>query len=323
MILEGKAIAPRRKNIKPLLQSSRFTDASPTTQLGLPEVNWIKLQDPGSFDDQEEAMANNSNILHSFLDTAPLNNLNAPPRLPPSAMAQQQQPQQTNGNGNGNGMNGMPMMAGQQMDVNLLYQKVMELSEVLKENREKTQGIVNGAEDLATRAAANGTNPTLEEANAEISTARIAELERQLAHEQNKSRILLEEQKENIKLIGDYEHSLGEIVKDVREFSFSVKNEKTNIAKHWNGLLQEEKDAHLETRFSLNESNAKVLRCCEMLREAHRLRAEEEDLPVRLIAGLQNEVRAYRSALGLELEKPEDEYGWEILKDVPNGSGEP
>lgn len=63
-------------------------------------------------------------------------------------MAQQQQ-QSANGNGNGNGMNGLPMIAGQQMDVNLLYQKVVELSEVLRENREKTQGIVNGAEDLA------------------------------------------------------------------------------------------------------------------------------------------------------------------------------
>lgn len=47
---------------------------------------------------------------------------------------------------------GMPMNAGQQMDVNLLYQKVVELSEVLKENREKTQGIVLGAEELAVSA---------------------------------------------------------------------------------------------------------------------------------------------------------------------------
>jgi hypothetical protein len=71
------------------------------------------------------------------------------PRLAPSPMqAQQLQP---NGNGAGmNGMNvGMPMSAGQQMDVNLLMQKVLELSEVLKENREKTAGIIAGAEELA------------------------------------------------------------------------------------------------------------------------------------------------------------------------------
>lgn len=52
-----------------------------------------------------------------------------------------------------NGMNvGVPMSAGQQMDVNMLYQKVVELSEVLKDNREKTQGIVAGAEELAVSA---------------------------------------------------------------------------------------------------------------------------------------------------------------------------
>ena len=56
-------------------------------------------------------------------------------------------------NGGGAGINGMgvglPMNAGQQADVNLVYQKLMELSDVLKDNREKTQGIVKGAEEIA------------------------------------------------------------------------------------------------------------------------------------------------------------------------------
>lgn len=46
-------------------------------------------------------------------------------------------------------MNGMPMIAGQQMDVNFLYQMVVELSEALKANREETAGIIAGAEELA------------------------------------------------------------------------------------------------------------------------------------------------------------------------------
>lgn len=63
-------------------------------------------------------------------------------------MAQQQGA--TNGAGAAaNGMNGMPSNAGQQMDINLVFQKVLELSEQLKENREKTQGIVASAEELA------------------------------------------------------------------------------------------------------------------------------------------------------------------------------
>ncbi|KAL2059265.1 hypothetical protein ABVK25_000557 [Lepraria finkii] len=239
----------------------------------------------------------------------------------PSPMRQQQP--KVNTNGNSAAMNGVPMSAGQQMDVNFLYQKVCELSEVLKENRERTQGIISSAEELATRAAANGAAPSLQEANAEISGARIADLERQLAREQNKSRILLDEQKENTKLIGEYENALGDIVKDVREYSYNTKTRETNIARHYNKLLQDEKDAHLAARLEKDEWHDRFMGSVEMLREAYRLRCEEEGVPVRVISGLQNEVRAYRSALGMELEKPEEEYGWEILKDVPNGGGEP
>ncbi|KAL2038097.1 hypothetical protein N7G274_009044 [Stereocaulon virgatum] len=239
----------------------------------------------------------------------------------PSPINQQQQ--QVNTNGNAAAMNGVPMIAGHQMDVNFLYQKVCELSEVLKENREKTQSIISSAEELATRAAGNGAAPSLQEANAEISGARIADLERQLSREQNKSRILLEEQKENTKLIGEYENALGDIVKDVREYSFNTKTRETNIARHYNKLLQDEKDAHLAARLEKDEWHSRFMRSVEMLREAFRLRCEEEEVPVRVVSGLQTEVRAYRSALGMELEKPEEEYGWEILKDMPTGSGEP
>lgn len=57
-----------------------------------------------------------------------------------------------NGVGGGNGAAGMgPMSAGQQVDVNFLWGKVLELSEVLRENRERTRGVVEGAEELAVR----------------------------------------------------------------------------------------------------------------------------------------------------------------------------
>lgn len=96
-----------------------------------------------------KAMAANS-AFPSFLDTSSNhNNLSSNvPRLAPSPINHQQ----ANSNGNGAAMNGMPMIAGQQMDVNFLYQKVMELSEVLRDNREKTQEIVAGAEELAVSA---------------------------------------------------------------------------------------------------------------------------------------------------------------------------
>ena len=89
-----------------------------------------------------------TNNFPSFLDTSPGTGISSNvPRLAPSPIAQQQQ--QINGNGNGAGMNGLPIAAGQQADVNFLFQKVVELSEVLKENREKTAGIIAGAEELA------------------------------------------------------------------------------------------------------------------------------------------------------------------------------
>ena len=90
-----------------------------------------------------------TNNFPSFLDTSPgSGSSNSVPRLAPSPITQQQQ-QQINGYGNGAGMNGLPIAAGQQADVNYLFQKVVELSEVLKENREKTAGIIAGAEELA------------------------------------------------------------------------------------------------------------------------------------------------------------------------------
>ena len=94
------------------------------------------------------AQATMANNFPSFLDTSPgPGSSGSASRLAPSPVAQQQQ--QQNNNGNGAGINGIPMAAGQQADVNFLFQKVCELSEVLKENREKTAGIIAGAEELA------------------------------------------------------------------------------------------------------------------------------------------------------------------------------
>ncbi|KAL9124880.1 MAG: hypothetical protein Q9217_005838, partial [Psora testacea] len=233
-----------------------------------------------------------NNHFPPFLDNSNSNSAGNVPRLAPSPISQQHQT--NNANGNGAVMNGLPMIAGQQMDVNLLYQKVMELSEILRENREKTQGIVAGAEELATRAAANGVAPSLIEANAEMTAARIADLERRLLSEQKKVRILLSEQQENTALIGEWEHEVGRLVEKVREHTFNNKTELHAQAHHYNKLLQEEKDAHLQARTEKDEWHAKFMRSVAMMREAYKLRCEEEEVPVRVVCGLQNEVRAYR-----------------------------
>lgn len=112
------------------------------------------------------------------------------------------------------------------------------------------------------------------------------------------------------------------MVKQTRDFSYNVKSEKIAIAKHYNTMLQDEKDAHLETRLEKDTWHAHFMRANAMIREAHRLRCDEEEIPIRVVAGLQNEVRACRRAIGMDPENFEDEYGYEILKDVPGGAGE-
>lgn len=174
-------------------QSSSFRGAKP---LDLNAVNeaLIKFQ---------KMSVNNPNMFPAFMDNSPSStNLAGLPRQPPSPIAQHQVNPQVNGAGM-NGMNGMnvalPMNAGHQMDLNVLFNQVEELSQLLKENREKTQAIIATAEELAvswscychgsktrhfgsgallskysltavfqTRAAVTGTAPTLEQANSEI-----------------------------------------------------------------------------------------------------------------------------------------------------------
>jgi hypothetical protein len=55
---------------------------------------------------------------------------------------------QVNGGGMGSFAPGMPMNAGHQMDLHHLYDMVLELSDVLKNNREVTKNIVSSAEDI-------------------------------------------------------------------------------------------------------------------------------------------------------------------------------
>lgn len=153
--------------------------------------------------------------------------------------------------------------------------------------------------------------------------ARIADLERRLLKERSNVRILKNEQQENIELIAKWEHEVGELLRRVRDHTFDNKQEQVSIARHYNNLLQEEKDAHLAARLEKDEWHAKFMRAAGMLREAYRLRCEEEELPVSVVAGLQEEVRALRSVCGMDQEKPEEEIGHQYLKDVKTSPLDP
>lgn len=146
--------------------------------------------------------------------------------------------------------------------------------------------------------------------------ARISELERALAKEKRIVEDLRREQVENTKLISDYEASVGSMVEQIRNYCQNNNMHFLYQKSHYNNLLQAERDAHLESRLDRDYWHTQTMKCAQMIRNAHQIRSNEEELPIRIISGLQNEVRAYRNALGMEPEKPDEEYGWEILKDV-------
>ncbi|KAJ6145751.1 hypothetical protein N7470_009646 [Penicillium chermesinum] len=223
---------------------------------------------------------------------------------------------QTNGAGMA-AMNGaMPLNAGHQMDLHHLYDMVLELSEVLKNNREVTKNIVTSAEEIMKHGSSETASPAMQQVNGEITATRILELERALAKEKRLVEELKQERQENAKLIGEYEAGVGTMVEQIRNYCQNNNMHYLYQKNHYNNLLQTERDAHLESRLDRDYWHAQTMRCAEMIRTAHRLRSEEDALPIRIVAGLQNEVRAYRHALGMEPEKPEDEYGWEILRDL-------
>ncbi|KAL4809359.1 hypothetical protein BDV18DRAFT_157114 [Aspergillus unguis] len=228
---------------------------------------------------------------------------------------------QVNGGGAAGMNGGVPMNAGHQMDLRHLFDMVLELSDVLKNNRDMTKSIVSSAESIMKRSASEGTSPSVQQVNGEISSAaRIAELERALAKEKRMVEVLKNEQTENTKLIGEYEAAVGTMVEQIRNYCHNNNMHYLAQKRHYNNLLQAERDAHLESRLDRDYWHAQTMKCAEMIRTAYRLRCEEEEMPIRILVGLQNEVRAYRNALGMEPEKPEEEFGWEILKDVPGGS---
>lgn len=89
----------------------------------------------------------------NYTENSPTPNMGSMPRQSPSPAYSHPGPQ-VNGGGPGAGGMGaamnasMSMNAGHQMDLHHLYEMVLELSEVLKNNREVTKSIVSSAEEI-------------------------------------------------------------------------------------------------------------------------------------------------------------------------------
>ncbi|CAG8204644.1 unnamed protein product [Penicillium salamii] len=245
-----------------------------------------------------------------------VNMANIPSRQTPSpSPSQSSATTQINGGMGAMGA-GIPMNAGHQMDLHHLYEMVVELSDVLKNNRDVTKNIVANAEEIVRNGISDSTSSNGQQ-NGDNPHARIAELERALAREKRLVAHHKHHQEENMKLVHEFENAVGIMVEQIRNYCQNNNMHYLAQKTHYNNLLQAERDAHLESRLDRDYWHAQTMKCAEMIRTAHRLSCEADETPTRVICGLQNEVRAYRFALGMEAEKPEEEYGWEYLKTIP------
>lgn len=126
---------------------------------------------------------------------------------------------------------------------------------------------------------------------------------------------LSRENRENTRLIGDYEVALGSVVEMVRNYAYSQNQAAATLATHYNRLLQEEKDAHLEARLEGGEWRGRFERCVEMLREGYRRACEEEGVEEEVVRELREEVRGLRKVVG------EGGEGGEVRREVGGGGG--
>ncbi|KIV84108.1 hypothetical protein PV11_06081 [Exophiala sideris] len=252
-------------------------------------------------------MANNNAFppLDTSMNNAPRNAASPTTPHPGSAV---------NGNGAGPANYMATLPVGHQQDLNFLYAQIQELGGILRSNREKVNVITQTAEEVARRA--NGALGD-GEGMPETERARMREIERELAKAKQLVEAYKHEQKENTNLIAMYEDALGTATEQIRNYCGGIEERFLAQRRHYNNLLQQEKDDHLQSRLEKDHWFAQTLKVCEMIRTAYRLRTEEWGEEYTIISALQAEVRCYRRLLGMEVERPEDETGWPYLKDLP------
>jgi hypothetical protein len=147
--------------------------------------------------------------------------------------------------------------------------------------------------------------------------ARIRELERELAKKDLLIEAYKHEQKENTNLIAMYEDGMGNVTEMIRNYCNDIETRFLGQRRHYNNLLQQEKNEHLQSRIERDFWENRTIEVSGMIRHANRLRTDEWCEEYAVIAGLQGQVRCLRRVLGMDVEKPEEEVGWPYLKDLP------
>src|SRR6202042_917777 len=99
--------------------------------------------------------------------------------------------------------------------------------------------------------------------------ARIRELELELSKQKHLVELYKHEQKENTGLIALYEEAMGTAVEQIRNYCGDIEGRFLRQRKHYNDLLQAEKDEHLASRLDRDHWHAQTVKVCEMIRTAH------------------------------------------------------
>ncbi|KAK3070975.1 hypothetical protein LTS18_014962, partial [Coniosporium uncinatum] len=186
------------------------------------------------------------NNFANFLDNGSNNIGNNVPRQAPSPNAGQHQ---TNGMGAGAGgfTGGIPQ-AGHQMDINIMWGWIQQLSEVLQEERQQSATLVAAAQRLARRAEEDGVSPTIQQANGEIQGARLSELatlQSQLSAANRQITALETENSIVNALADDYQSAMDLTIQKLRPFAHQHQTAITALHAHYKKLLEDERQANL------------------------------------------------------------------------------
>ncbi|KAF1986886.1 hypothetical protein K402DRAFT_393509 [Aulographum hederae CBS 113979] len=273
------------------------------------------------------------NNFPSFLDNSQNAIGNNVPRAAPSPSPSVQS-HQSNGVANGGmgvGLAAIPQ-AGQQMDINILWNWVQELSGELNRERAQAADLVAAAQRLASRAAEEGASPTIAQANGEINANRngtnaadVAALHNQISSSTRMNETLTTEVHALHSLLGHYQDGLSHILDKLRPYASAQADAVTALKAHYLALLQEERDTNLQLRLDAQEWQTRLSRAADLARKALATHTESNLSYVKRIAGLKAENAQLRRMVGWEpAEDSSDDEGGENqppqMKGLPHHS---
>lgn len=218
-----------------------------------------------------------------------------------------------------NMLGGLPQ-AGQQMDINILYNLVLQLSEELARNREYVASLVSSVHRLEARAAEEGASPTLASASAELSGTsnasrqhiEISRLQNELAAANRTINNLTESNTAYSNLLLDHENALSSIIEKIRPYAHSHTDHVLALHRHYNGIIAQERQEKMELRLDQQQWQSGLGRVAEYARLALRETNDGNLGLLARVAKLKEENRTLRKLANVE-------DGWDSGEDEEEG----